>query len=112
MKALIRRASRYGAEKNSPPIKGVKWDEYTLVDERTFKTFEAHDASRWGKACRWESEGENHRLTEVGIARDLRRHAWFIDVPDVWEFVREHGGCVVEIVNGIAEITIYDGYLE
>ena len=80
------------------------------VDERTFKTPEKHDASL-GHLEPWHSQGKNHRLTEIGIARDFDEMQWFVDfntLEELMAFVARHGECVL----GRDEIEIYDGYRE
>jgi len=110
MRVKIRRASSW-ADPETPPVPNATWEESKVVDARAFKSFADYD-SMLGKHGKWLSRGENHRVTKGGIARDLKEHSWVLDVPDVWAFVREHGRSVVAIDEGIAEITIYDDYLE
>lgn len=62
----------------------------------------------------WFIRGTNHRIENGCICRDLEWEAgWFVEIPDVMDFVRQHGDCVVSIDDdGYESIEIYDDYRE
>ncbi len=74
------------------------------VDERT--------TSDPQKVQGWYKNGENHRMVNGHICRDFFRPAWFVEVPDLVEFVREHGTIVLSLDGDFPEIEIYDNYRE
>ena len=107
MEFKILRTSMFSEEK---PCEESFMGHYTPVDERTFKSPEEHDAKfRFDK---WTSRGSNHRLTNVGIARDMpQQKCWFVEIASIEDFVKmakKYG----ELVFDGDEIEIYDTYRE
>lgn len=95
-----------------PPVEGAYLCELTNIDYRNtddpIKLPFAKGCTDW-----WYKEGTNHRIVDGKITRDLGyRKVWTIEIPDVMEFVREHGKCVVGFDNNIPYIEIYDDYRE
>jgi hypothetical protein len=68
-----------------------------------------NDAHAW-----WYEKGSNHRIEKGQICRDVGySQAWFVELTDVMEFVREYGECVLSVDNdGFDCIEIYDDYRE
>jgi hypothetical protein len=107
MKFKIVRASIWSEEK---PCEDAFESTYIPVDERTFKSPEEHDAKfRFDK---WTSRGSNHRLTSVGIARDMPTQRCFVieikDLEHLVNLTKKYGDI---IING-DEVEIYDSYRE
>ena len=107
MKFMISRTSVY--EDVAPCEEAYKANSI-FVDQRTFKTPEEYDRA-YNSPNYWISFGQNHRVTEVGIARDISTIAWCVDFDDLSElmrFVSKYGDCVLNDDS----IEIYDDYRE
>jgi hypothetical protein len=65
----------------------------------------------------WYTRGENHRLIDGKIARDLYlQQIWAVKqntLEELLTFVENNGNCILSISSeGIKEIEIYDSYRE
>ena len=65
------------------------------VDERYFPDPEAYNRKLPDK---WEDQGQNHRLTKNGIARDFEDSAWVLDLDSAEEmlFFLETTPCIIK----------------
>ena len=63
----------------------------------------------------WHSLGENHRIINGNIARDVGyTKEWAVKLPnmvDLVEFLTKYGECILS-VDAVNRITIYDDYIE
>lgn len=76
-----------------PPVPGAFQRLETIVDVR-----EVDDPSKLRHPDPWYNHGTNHRVVKGFICRDVdERPAWFVEIPDLLTFVREHGNCVVSV---------------
>ena len=104
----VSRTSTYHSD--DPPCEGARRCETMSVDRRT-----VDDPAKLPRYSEdWYKRGTNHRVENGCICRDMGWGSdWFVDIPDVLEFVAKHGRCVVEMGNdGIWCIEIYDDYRE
>ena len=109
MKVLIRRDSKSYDQHDEKPLPGASWEKFEWTDERTFSSPDVYDHSQFGKPDKqWNTIGKNHRLTKAGIARDIEGAAWFVEVPDVFEFVNKHGFSSLDLEDGVYVLTIRD----
>ena len=83
------------------------------IDRRTTDDPAKIPASH-GDGAWWYKKGTNHRVENGFICRDLGwREAWVVKVYDIYNFICEHGECVLSIKHeGFMEIEIYDDYRE
>lgn len=114
MEFQVMRTSLWGDD--DPPVDGATRRRFDRIDQRTFKSVEEHDARFPHKP--WASEGEQHKVTAVGIQRThpMGDVGWFIEMggmQDVLNFIEKHGKCVIQMEpQGFPSIEIYDGYRE
>lgn len=103
----VRRTSDWNGK--GPPCDGAKLYRIIDVDVRTVDDPKKIPAHR-GTDGDWYQRGENHRVVNGCIARDVGwQQAWFVEIPDVMEFARKHGRCIVEVDrDGHDCIEIYD----
>lgn len=122
MKFAISRTSAYDSEEEAPCEEAFRATvSYIKVHERTFKSFEEYDRMFGDREGAWLSKGTNHRLTEVGIARDegvRQEEDWFIEIDSLGKlisFQQKYGDLVLKCSkdgNPILSIEIYDCYRE
>ena len=95
------------------PIEGSYKIARTRVDRRTTNDPAKIPAYK-GESAWWFETGENHRIENGMICRDMgQEEKWVIDIDDVLDFVKENGQCVVYIdSDGWPNIEIYDTYRE
>ena len=109
--AKISRTSCWHEEK--PPCDGAVRFEVMSVDRRRVDDPKKIPANK-GTDGGWYTRGENHRIEDGCICRDLGwREEWFIEVDDVFGFAEKHGRCIVSVdEDGWKCIEIYDDYRE
>ncbi len=107
----VRRTSLYSDE--NPPCDGAIRYEIKTVDRRSVDDPKKIPANG-GTDGDWYKRGENHRIENGQICRDVGWHQeWFVEIKDVFEFVKKHGDCVVSVGEyGQPSIEIYDDYRE
>jgi len=114
MEFQVMRTSLWGDD--DPPVDRSTKRRFDRIDQRTFKSAEEHDARCPGRT--WASEGQNHKVTDVGIQRTypMGDIGWFIELggmADILTFIEKHGKCVIQMQpQGWPSIEIYDGYRE
>jgi len=54
----------------------------------------------------WYREGENHRIEDGCICRDMYVPMWLVVIEDLLEFVRKEGDRTISIEDGIPTIEI------
>lgn len=85
----VRRTSLFYSD--TPPCDGAKQYEVRIVDCRSTddpKKVPAHK----GTDAWWYSAGENHRIEDGMICRDMGwKYEWFIEIQDIMDFVRKIG---------------------
>ena len=86
------------------------------MDQRTFQSEEEHNDKLKEK---WRDEGQNHRITETGIARDFEDENWFIRIntfKGLINFIDKYGRIIINLSStwnkDISEIEIYDDWRE
>ena len=76
-----------------PPVPGAVQRSVTIHDVRN-----VGDPSELLFREGWYDHGTNHRLVKGCICRDYGTGLeWFVEIPDIMVFVREHGPCEVGI---------------
>jgi hypothetical protein len=62
----------------------------------------------------WYERGENHRVENGKIKRDMGWvDVWVVDIDDIAAFVDKYGDCIIgRDQNGFSTIEIYDDYRE
>lgn len=76
-----------------PPVPGAEQRAYVITDVRT-----VDDPSKLLYHEPWYDRGTNHRVVKGYICRDLcEKLAWFVKIPDIVAFVREHGPCTFSV---------------
>jgi hypothetical protein len=105
---IVKRTSDWGG--SNKPCEGAIRAEVKITDARRYK----YPSEFPGGEEQWFGRGENHRIENGGICRDIGwGEEWVIQVGNVLEFVDKHGECVVSRDrNGWPTIEIYDGYRE
>lgn len=113
---ISRTSAGYDDDRPRKPCDGATWMPYVRVDSRTFKSAEEHDERLAHTPMgAWMSQGRNHRTWERGICRDFDDADWFMEIPDLLAFVKQHGTCVVGPFysnSEIMEVEIYDSWRE
>lgn len=106
-----RSSARLGG--HTPPCEGAVQRMTVIVDWRYTDDPKKLRCNK-GTDGDWWIRGTNHRIENGCICRDLGWQAgWFIEIPDVMDFVRQYGDCVVSIdEDGYESIEIYDDYRE
>lgn len=106
----VHRTSSYD---ESPPCEGAIPYEIKTVDRRPYDDPKKIPANK-GTDGDWYERGENHRIENGQICRDIGWHQeWFVEIKDVFEFVKAHGDCVVSMGEyDQPSIEIYDDYRE
>ena len=96
-----------------PPCDGAFACEIRRIDRRYCDDPKKVPFNK-GTSDWWYADGANHRVENGCICRDMGWCLrWFVEIPDVMEFVRKNGTCVVSIDrDGHEEIEIYDDYRE
>ena len=105
MKCIISRTS------DGFPCDGAVREKVAYVDGRTVddpkKLMFPLDRESWYKF------GENHRVENGHIFRDIMEDGYTIEVESLVSFIKEHGECVVSVDNlNQVHIEIYDDYRE
>lgn len=113
MRFLVRRTSDWG---DSKPCDEAIPTKYIYYDRRTV---DAPEKLRYHNAVEdWYSRGENHRVENGWIVRDIHKdNGWSVDINSIEDMSRfvERNGCVVltEAYGcDFPEIEIYDDYRE
>ena len=108
MKFKVHRTSCYSDES---PCDEAFSGTYIPVDERTFKSPEEHD-SRFPRETKWLDKWTNHRLTKVGIARDMPpAPCWYVEINTLDELVAMSEKYGQLVLDG-NDLEIYDTYRE
>lgn len=108
---IVKQTSRYGSEK-------IDCEEAVLHEIRVTDRRNCDDPKKIpfnnGTDGDWYIIGENHRVENGGICRDLDwKQVWFAENVDIMRFVWKYGQCVVSInEDGYQTIEIYDSYRE
>jgi hypothetical protein len=110
---MIFRVTRTSIWSEKKPCEGVYQGKYLWTDTRTVddpnKLFGLHRDD-------WYKQGENHRVENGTIKRDLIRDGWLIDINTLEElinFCKENKEeIVLTCLDGTPGIEIYDGYRE
>jgi hypothetical protein len=92
----------------------------TIVDRRTFKTPEEHDARCAEHSSKWFDVGTNHRVENGFIVRDLdTKDVWGIEINSLEELMAFQAEVGEELIIGTSYtdnkfplIEIYDSYRE
>lgn len=75
---------------SEPPVPGAVQRTITVHDVRN-----VDDPNKLAFREAWYEHGTNHRVIKGCIWRDMGEElAWFIEIPDIAAFVREHGSCL------------------
>ena len=100
-------------EDSKPPCDGAFPCEVMRIDRRYCDDPKKVPYNK-GTSDWWYEKGSNHRVENGYICRDMGWwKQWFVEIPDVMEFVRKNGTCVVSIDrDGHESIEIYDDYRE
>ena len=117
VKVYVTRTSIY----NLQPCEGATQVTVRNWDQRTFKSFEEHDARFPHQP--WQSFGDEHGVNEIGIYRRLPSSSqyWVVEISSLEYFIRQHGRVVIDSVSELElredpstklEIEIYDDYRE
>ena len=113
MLVLIERTS-HGLGCNTPPVEGAVEILVTRYDYRV-SNIEKNPAA-WENFAKYSTDIER---MEDGRYRGKRREKekmWMIDIPDIYEFVKVHGDCIVsapgDFVEEYPRVEIYDDYRE
>lgn len=111
MEFLILRTS---AEWDEKPHKRAFKKKFTRVDQRKFKS---EDEFNSRVLENWRDHGQNHRVNEIGIARDFNDEDWFIKISSLAELLDLSEECGKLILTSksylnkdISEIEIHDDY--
>lgn len=110
MEYRIKRTSMWG---DDSPCEGAISRSVVTVDRRNVDDPKKIPANN-GTDGDWYTKGTNHRIENGNICRDTGfNNEWFIEIPDLMEFVKGYGDCIIKIGDGgIPEIEIYDDYRE
>ena len=109
MKFIIRKTSDHYWENGSPCL-SAKSAEFIFYDRR--KTDDANIIDGW------YDRGENHRIENGGIIRDIKQDGYIVDVDDLDDLLQLMDECGHSFVMNrkyrynYPEIEIYDGYRE
>lgn len=105
--------SRTDDEDAKPPCDGAFPCEIMRIDRRYCDDPKKVPYNK-GTSDWWYEKGSNHRVENGCICRDMGWwKQWFVEIPDVMDFVRKNGTCVVSIdPDGHESIEIYDDYRE
>jgi hypothetical protein len=99
----VSRTSIFVEDLDVPPCDGAFLGKYMQIDRRRVKT----DSDSFQEF--WKSQGSNHRVENGYHCREIEDVKWFVEIPDIMEFVKKHGECVISIDgNGFNCIEIYD----
>lgn len=113
MKFMIRQTSKYG---DKPDVKGVVEEIMPFyLHRRTCSEEQYNRLFAKSEGGEWRSIGYDHTTYSGGIERKetTNETAWFLNVEDVIEFVKEHGECVISVSEcGFPVLEIYDYYRE
>lgn len=102
---LVKRTSNSGGS----PLKGCFKANYYECDTITVDPKKIKSSA----SKEWYSEGENHRVENGYIKRDILEKGYFLEINNIMKFVEEVGeNCIVSIANGYNVIEIYDSYRE
>lgn len=97
-----------GAPDGVPPVTGASIYEFATTDSRSVDDPRKVPAYK-GDDKWWYADGANHRVENGMICRDFFHKAFFVEVPDLLEFVRQHGRCMIDIDDrGFGKIEICD----
>jgi hypothetical protein len=113
MLVLIERTSR-GCGDKTPPVEGAVEILVTRYDYRV-SGIENNPAAweNYSKSCT-----DIERMEDGGYRgkRRKKEKMWSIDIPDIYEFVKVHGDCIVsapgDFVEEYPRVEIYDDYRE
>ena len=113
MKVLIERTS-HGLGDNTPPVEGAVEIFVTRYNYRVGDI--ENNPVAWEFFTKHSTDIER---MEDGSYRGKRREKekmWLIDIPDIYEFVKVHGDCIVKAPGDFVEeyprVEIYDDYRE
>ena len=116
MKFYITRTSMWSDEK---PCKEAVREKYVWVDERCASAPEDIPAFKDRPTDWWYGEGNNHRVENGCIKRDMEAEGWFIEISGLKElidFIGKEGEVIVSFsenhISGYPIIEIYDDYRE
>lgn len=117
MKYVVSRTSIWGIDPNRPPCPNAKIETLLVADIRQFSS-----PDELPSKTVWYGGGQNHRVVEGCIVRDIPTNVWTVEIPDLHEFAREHGSIILESYANIAtidgksiklfKVEIYDDYRE
>ena len=108
---LISRSSFY--IEDNPPCDEAYQIETLDVDRRNVdnpKKIPVH----LGRDTWWYEKGENHRVENGSICRDVGfSKKWVVKIDNMVEFIKKYGTCVIDIdFDNWMTIEIYDDYRE
>lgn len=113
MNVLIERTS-HGLDCNTPPVEGAVEILVTRYEYRVSGI--ENNPAAWENFAKHSTDIER---MEDGSYRGKRREKekmWLIDIPDIYEFVKVHGACIVfapgDFVEEYPRVEIYDDYRE
>lgn len=102
---------------DDPPCPGAVKETYITVDRRTCSLEKVHEQF-WG--ANWFATGTNHREEPYPVndsymdkgqpfaCRDLEAEGWFVEIPDLHEFVQKNGEIILNVEDNIWCVEIYD----
>jgi len=113
-RGLFRVCMTSGRSDTSPPCEGAVRYRTRIIHRGLVDDPSKLPSTTGADVVDWFARGENHRVENGHICRDFGWEAgWFAEIPDVMEFVRQHGECIVSIDDdGYECIEIYDYYRE
>ena len=118
MEFMVSRTSIPFNKKDRKPCPEAVRKSYIEVDERTVDD-PAKVPIHHGERTWWYAEGQNHRVEDGHIKRDLRREGWFVEIPTLdalVDFICKYGQVVIYPVPDVPdhwlEIEIYDAWRE
>ena len=93
----------------TPPCDGAYRVWVQNIDVRTTDDPKKVPAYR-GDDKWWYSKGENHRMIDGKIARDIEPiHVWVVRIDDLAQFAKKHGSIIIDHKsNGWATVEICD----
>lgn len=116
MKYVVSRTSIWGIDPDQPPCPNAKIETLLVADIRTVSS-----PAKLGSRTEWFERGQNHRVVEGCIVRDILTNVWTVEIPDLHEFAREHGEIILSYYSDITgdgksiklfKVEIYDDYRE
>ena len=111
MNVLIERTS-HGLGCNTPPVEGAVEILVTRYDYRVSGI--ENNPAAWENFAKYYTDIE--RMEDGSYRGKLRQKEkkWMIDIPDIYEFVKVYGDCIVlapgDFVEEYPRVEIYDDY--